>query len=134
MHEKTTAQEILKDFDGEALDYWVTGFGTGGTLNGVGRVLAKERPETKIVVSEPEDAAMLFIPKITGDAVAMDFIHEVKKVSGADAMKCARDLATQEGIFCGISCGATFATALEVCKEKKSGLKLISCLKIEMLA
>jgi len=163
MHEKTTAQEILKDFDGEALDYWVTGFGTGGTLNGVGRVLAKERPETKIV----------FIPKITGDAVAMDFIHEVKKVSGADAMKCARDLATQEGIFCGISCGATFATALEVCKEapkgstvlcmlpdtgerylstplfgdveaemneaeleiiKKSGLKLISCLKIEMLA
>jgi len=113
MHEKTTAQEILKDFDGEALDYWVTGFGTGGTLNGVGRVLAKERPETKIVVS--------FIPKITGDAVAMDFIHEVKKVSGADAMKCARDLATQEGIFCGISCGATFATALEVCKEAPKG-------------
>ena len=59
MHSRTTAQEILEDFKGERLDYWVTGFGTGGTLKGVARVLAKERPETKIVVSEPEDAPML---------------------------------------------------------------------------
>src|SRR6201996_7210517 len=59
MHSRTTAQEILRDFEGERLDYWVTGFGTGGTLKGVARVLAKERPETKIVVSEPDDAAML---------------------------------------------------------------------------
>ena len=57
MHSRTTAQEILEDFQGERLDYWVTGFGTGGTLKGVGRVLAKERPETKIVVCEPDDAA-----------------------------------------------------------------------------
>ncbi len=160
MHERTTAQEILKDFDGKALDYWVTGFGTGGTLNGVGRVLAKERPETKIIVSEPSDAAMLssgieqdrnddgsaatshpsfnphpiqgwspdFIPKITADAQAMNFIHEVKQVSGADAMKCARDLATHEGIFCGISCGATFATALEVCKEAPNGSTVLCML------
>lgn len=59
MHSRTTAQEILKDFAGERLDYWVTGFGTGGTLTGVGRVLRKERPETKIVVGEPETAPML---------------------------------------------------------------------------
>lgn len=59
MHSRTTAQEILEDFKGERLDYWVTGFGTGGTLKGVARVLAKERPETKIVVSEPDDAPML---------------------------------------------------------------------------
>jgi cysteine synthase len=59
MHSRTTAQEILSDFKGERLDYWVTGFGTGGTLKGVARVLAKERPETKIVVCEPDDAPML---------------------------------------------------------------------------
>ncbi len=59
IHSRTTAQEILQDFKGERLDYWVTGFGTGGTLKGVARVLAKERPETKIVVCEPADAPML---------------------------------------------------------------------------
>ncbi len=59
MHSRTTAKEILDDFDGETLDYWVTGFGTGGTLKGVARVLAKEKPETKIIVCEPEIAAML---------------------------------------------------------------------------
>src|SRR3984885_7672381 len=59
MHSRTTAQEILRDFEGEALDYWVTGYGTGGTLKGVARVLAKERPETKIVVCGPDDAPVL---------------------------------------------------------------------------
>src|SRR5919206_585610 len=59
MHSRTTAREIVNDFKGEKLDYWVTGFGTGGTLKGVARVLAKERPDTKIVVCEPEDAPML---------------------------------------------------------------------------
>src|ERR1700754_3531214 len=59
MHSRTTAKEILDDFEGQPLDYWVTGFGTGGTLKGVSRVLAKERPETKIIVGEPDDAAML---------------------------------------------------------------------------
>ena len=59
MHSRTTAREIVDDFKGEKLDYWVTGFGTGGTLKGVARVLAKERPDTKIVVCEPADAPML---------------------------------------------------------------------------
>ncbi len=64
MHSRTTAKEILDDFEGEALDYWVTGFGTGGTLKGVARVLKKEKPDTKIIVCEPEIAAML----TSGDA------------------------------------------------------------------
>src|ERR1700677_2595279 len=59
MHSRTTAQEILRDFEGDRLDYWVTGFGTGGTLKGVARVLAEKRPETKIVVCEPEVAGMI---------------------------------------------------------------------------
>src|SRR5918994_3581415 len=59
MHSRTTAREIVNDFAGERLDYWVTGFGTGGTLKGVARVLAKERPETKIVLTEPADAALI---------------------------------------------------------------------------
>ncbi len=59
IHSRTTAREIVEDFEGETLDYWVTGFGTGGTLKGVARVLAKEKPETKIIVCEPEDAPML---------------------------------------------------------------------------
>jgi cysteine synthase A len=58
-HAKTTGPEIIRDFEGQKLDYWVTGFGTGGTLNGVARVLSKERPDTKIVVCEPADAPML---------------------------------------------------------------------------
>ena len=160
IHERTTAQEILKDFEGERLDYWVTGFGTGGTLNGVGRVLQKQRPETKIVLCEPEDAPMLssgvgqdrnddgsaatshpsftphpiqgwspdFIPKITEDAVNMDFVDAIHKVSGAEAINCAHDLATREGIFCGISGGATFATALRVCEEADEGSTVLCML------
>jgi len=58
-HSKTTAREIVNDFAGEKLDFWVTGFGTGGTLKGVARVLRKERPDTKVVVCEPELAPML---------------------------------------------------------------------------
>jgi cysteine synthase len=59
MHSRTTAREIIADFAGEPLNYWVTGYGTGGTLKGVARVLAKERPETRIVVREPQDIPLL---------------------------------------------------------------------------
>src|SRR5664279_4601 len=139
MHSRTTAREIVNDFKGEKLDYWVTGFGTGGTLKGVARVLAKERPDTKIVVCEPAEAPMLttkspqernpdgspakpntafkphpmqgwspdFIPKITADAVDMGVISRIITIAGADAMKNAKALAQQEGIFVGITAGAT---------------------------
>src|SRR5689334_10824109 len=160
MHSRTTAREIINDFKGEKLDYWVTGFGTGGTLKGVARVLAKERPDTKIVVCEPADAPMLssgskqernpdgspskpnpafkphpmqgwspdFIPKITGDAVDMGVISRIIAIAGADAMKWSRELARQEGIFVGITAGATFAGALEVCRSAPAGSTVLCML------
>ena len=160
MHTRTTAQEILRDFAGERLDYWVTGFGTGGTLKGVGRVLGKERPETRIVVCEPEDAPMLmsgipqaraadgsavgshpswkphpqqgwspdFIPKLAGDAVDMKTISQVLLIPNADAMRWSRDLARKEGIFVGISSGATFAGAIQVAHEAPKGSTILCML------
>src|SRR5690606_10581578 len=126
---------------------WVTGFGTGGTLKGVGRVLRERSPHTKIVVCEPDNSAMLasgvrqnrtsdgapaashpsfrphlmqgwspdFIPKLTEDAVAMNLIDRIVTVNGADALAMSRELARREGIFTGISGGATLAGALRVC-------------------
>jgi len=160
MHSKTTAKEILDDFAGERLDYWVTGFGTGGTLKGVARVLAKERPETKIVVCEPDDAPMLssgieqernpdgsaksghpswkphpmqgwspdFIAKLTGDAVASKAVSQVLTIQNADALRCSKELAKKEGIFVGISSGATFAGALRVAAEAPKGSTILCML------
>jgi len=160
MHSKTTAVEILDDFEDTKLDYWVTGFGTGGTLKGVARVLKEKSPNTKVMVCEPAEAPMLtdgspqernkdgspaashpafkphpmqgwspdFIPKITGDVVDMDVIDKLITIANSEAMKCSRDLATLEGIFVGISSGATFAGALEVCKEAPDGANILCML------
>jgi cysteine synthase A len=160
MHSRTTAREIVNDFKGEKLDYWVTGFGTGGTLKGVARVLQKEMPNTKIIVCEPAEAPMLsthtpqernadgtpskpnaafkphpmqgwspdFIPKITGDAVDMGVISQIVTIANADAMKYAKALAQQEGIFVGITAGATFAGALEVAKTAAPGSTILAML------
>jgi cysteine synthase len=160
MHSRTTAREIVDDFAGERLDYWVTGFGTGGTLKGVARVLAKERPDTKIVLCEPEDAPMLssgtpqqrnedgtpaaahpafkphplqgwspdFIPKLTGDAVETGVIDRILRISGADAMRYSQELARKEGIFVGITAGATFAAALQVCATAPEGSSILCML------
>ncbi|HZE09578.1 MAG TPA: cysteine synthase A [Gemmatimonadaceae bacterium] len=159
-HSRTTAREIINDFKGERLDYWVTGFGTGGTLKGVGRVLAAERPEVKVVVAEPADAPMLtsktpqeanadgspaakhpswkshpiqgwspdFIAKLTADAVEMDIVDEVITIPGPQAMQCSKDLARSEGIFVGISSGATFAAALDVAKRAGKGTTILCML------
>ena len=159
-HSRTTAQEILRDFDGEPLDYWVTGYGTGGTLKGVGRVLREKRPQTKIVVCEPADAPLLasgqpqarhadgapaeghpawkphpvqgwtpdFIPKITGEAVEARLIDQLLPIAGPDAVRCSQELARQEGIFVGISAGATFAGALQVAAQAKPGSTLLAML------
>jgi cysteine synthase A len=159
-HSRTTAREILADFKDEKLDYWVTGFGTGGTLKGVGRVLAAERPETKIVVCEPVDAAMLtsgteqqrnpdgspaaghpawnphplqgwspdFIPKLTGDAVAMKLVNRVITIPNAEAMQWSRQLAQKEGIFVGISSGATFAGTMKLCADLPKGSTVLCML------
>jgi len=160
MHSKTTAVEILRDFEGETLDYWVTGFGTGGTLTGVGRVLRKQSPKTKIIVAEPETAPMLasgaaqprrddgaptarheawkphpmqgwspdFVPKITGDAVAEKLIDTLLTIPGPDAMKWSQQLAQKEGIFCGITSGATFAAAIKVAEQAAPGSNILAML------
>lgn len=159
-HSRTTAREILEDFSGERLDYWVTGYGTGGTLKGVARVLAKERPDTKIVLCEPTDAPLLvsgtaqsrnpdgtpaathpsfkphpmqgwtpdFIPKLTDDAVAMKVIDRILPITGPEAIKCSKDLATKEGIFVGITSGGTFAGALKVAAEAEKGANILCML------
>jgi len=159
-HSRTTAREIVQDFRGERLDYWVTGYGTGGTLKGVARVLAKEMPDTKIIVCEPEDAQLLgsqieqarhpdgspetahpafkphpmqgwtpdFIPKITGDAVAMKVIHKLVPIPGPEAIRMSSELATKEGIFVGITSGATFAGALRIAAEAPKGANILAML------
>jgi len=159
-HSRTTAREILDDFAGERLDYWVTGYGTGGTLKGVARVLAKERPETKIIVCEPEDAQLLgsgieqkrnadgtpaaphptfkphpmqgwtpdFIPKLTGDAVTMKVIDRILSIPGPEAIRCSKELATKEGIFVGITSGATLAGALKVAAQAEKGANILCML------
>ena len=159
-HERTTAREIMDDFAGTSLDYWVTGFGTGGTLNGVARVLTKESPNTKIILCEPKVAPMLssgtgqkrnpdgspteshpsftphpmqgwspdFIPKITSDAIDMKVVDRIVQIDGPDAMKSSRELAQKEGIFCGISSGATFAGALEIAKDAPKGANILAML------
>jgi cysteine synthase len=160
MHSRTTAPEIIADFKGERLDYWVTGYGTGGTLKGVSRVLAKERPETKIIVCEPEDAPLLssgapqpstdnplipkghpafkphpmqgwtpdFIPKLTADAVDMKVIDRILTIPNAEAMRCSKALATQEGIFVGITAGATLAGGLRIATAAASGATILCML------
>jgi len=160
MHSRTTAREIIDAFAGERLDYWVTGYGTGGTLKGVARVLAKERPDTKIIVCEPMEAQLLasgaaqarhadgsaaaphpafkphpmqgwtpdFIPKLTADAVAMGVIDRILPITGAQAMACSVSLAQKEGIFVGITAGATFAGALQTCADAAAGATILCML------
>jgi cysteine synthase A len=160
MHSKTTAREIVDDFQGDRLDYWVTGYGTGGTLKGVSRVLAKERPETRVIVCEPEDAQLLasgieqarnadgspasghpawkphpmqgwtpdFIPKLTADPVAAGDVDRILAIPGSEAIRCSIDLARKEGIFVGITSGATFAGALRVAAEAERGSVILAML------
>jgi cysteine synthase len=143
-HSRTTAVEILADFSGDRLDYWVTGMGTGGTLKGVARVLKQERPQTKIVVCEPDNSPLLgsgiyrphpmqgwtpdFVPKLAEDAVKAGMIDELLPVRGADALRLARELAQQEGILTGITGGATFAGALQIGARAEQGAKILCML------
>lgn len=159
MHERTTEREIVDDFRGEDLDYWVTGYGTGGTLNGVMRVLKREMPDAKVVLCEPADAPLIssgepqqrnadgtpaaghaafkphplqgwtpdFIPKLTGD---VDFgrVHKVLKIENAEAMRWSQELAAKEGIFVGITSGATFAGAVAIAREAPKGANILAML------
>ena len=160
IHSTTTAPEILAAFDGKSLDYWVSGYGTGGTLKGVSRVLAEKSPNTKIIVCEPENAPLLesgvvqaqnedgspaeghpnftphpiqgwtpdFVSKLTQDVVLAEGIDQVLPVSGQKAIACAKQLAQQEGIFVGISAGATLACALEIAENAPEGANILCML------
>ena len=139
-HRNTTGPEILQDFVGRRLDYFVTGWGTGGTLTGAGEMIRLARPEVQIIASEPAAAALLsgkpFTPhKIQG--WTPDFVpavlkrevpHRIVTVADAEAVEQARALARSEGIFCGISSGGTFAAALKVAAEAAQGSVILAML------
>ena len=159
-HSRTTAPEILDAFADTVLDYWVTGFGTGGTLKGVSRVLKKNSPMTKIIVCEPDNSPVLgsgipqerladgtpadshplfrphlmqgwspdFIPRLTEDAVNADLIDDIVGIAGDDALRLSRALAQEEGIFVGISAGATLAGALAVAEQAAEGTNILCML------
>ena len=160
IHESTTAREILADFKGDKLDWFVTGYGTGGTLTGVARVLRKERPETKIVLCEPANAQLLgsgkpqeraadgspsvghtafephpiqgwtpdFIPLVLQESVDKKYFDERVPIPGPEGIKWAKALAQKEGIFCGISSGATFAVAMQIAEKAAPGTVILAML------
>ncbi|NOD34743.1 MULTISPECIES: PLP-dependent cysteine synthase family protein [unclassified Ruegeria] len=153
IHENTTAREVLADFEGQRLDYWVTGYGTGGTVSGVSRVLRKERPETKIILTEPANAAIVssgytntrnedhqpteshpnfephpiqgwtpdFIPWVLQEAIDNEYYDELTPVPGPEGIAWSRRLASEEGIFTGISGGSTFAVAMKMAESAPEG-------------
>jgi len=139
-HRNTTAPEILRDFAGKRLDYFVTGWGTGGTLTGVGEVLKVARPETRIVATEPEGAALLkgdewkphkiqgwtpdFVPEVLNRGV----YDELLTIDDARAIETSRRLAAEEGIFVGISAGATVASALDIAAKAAPGSVILAML------
>ena len=159
IHENTTGREILADFAGDRLDYWVTGYGTGGTLAGVARALRKSRPETKIVLAEPANAQLVgsgvaqersaskepsashsawqphpiqgwtpdFIPYVLQEAIDLRGFDQVIPVAGPSGIEWSQKLAQKEGIFVGISAGATFAVAMQIAEEAAKG-SVILCM------
>jgi cysteine synthase len=139
-HRNTTGPEILSDFAGKRLDFWVTGWGTGGTLTGAGEMIKKARPATKIIVAEPANASLLtgaefkphkiqgwtpdFVPKVLSREVA----DEILPVTDEEAIQASRNLAAKEGIFCGISSGGTFAAALKIAQRAQNDSVILAML------
>lgn len=160
IHEATTGREILADFAGERLDYFVTGYGTGGTIAGVGRALRRERPDVKLILSEPDNAQLVasgtaqertaehepaaghpafephpiqgwtpdFIPWVLQEAIDKDYIDELLPVAGAAGIEWSRKLARREGIFTGVSGGATVAVAMELAERAPAGSVILAML------
>jgi cysteine synthase A len=139
-HRNATGAEILRDFAGRRLDYFVTGYGTGGTLTGAGQMIKLARPDCRVVVTEPAGAALLagkewqphkvqgwtpdFIPSVLDREVADENIP----VTDDESIAASRALATQEGVFCGISSGGTFAAALKVAAQAAPGSAILAML------
>jgi cysteine synthase A len=139
-HRNTTGPEILSDFAGKRLDFYVTGWGTGGTLTGAGEMIRLARPETQIIATEPAGASLLsgkqwaphkiqgwtpdFVPAVLKKEVA----HRILPVTDVEAIEASRALAKNEGIFCGISSGGTFAAARKVAEEAPAGSVILAML------
>ena len=139
-HRQTTGPEILKDFAGRRLDFWITGWGTGGTLTGAGEMIKLARPEVKIIATEPAGASLLggkawaphkiqgwtpdFLPEVLNPKV----FDQLLPVTDEEAKNTARRLAAEEGIFCGISAGATVAAAIKAAENAKPGSVLLAML------
>lgn len=139
-HRNTTAAEILRDFAGKRLDYFVSGWGTGGTLTGVGEVLKVARPDTRIIATEPAGAALLkgddwkphkiqgWTPDFVPDVLNRNVVDELVTVEDDRAIATARRLGAEEGIFVGISAGATVASALDVADRAEPGAVILAML------
>ena len=139
-HRQTTAAEILRDFAGQRLDHFVTGWGTGGTLTGVGEVLKVARPEVRITASEPAGASLLlgkewaphkiqgWTPDFVPEVLNRDVADEVLPVTDVDSIAVSRRLAAEEGIFVGISAGATVAAALQIAEKASEGSVILAML------
>ena len=139
-HRQTTGPEILGDFAGRRLDFFVTGWGTGGTLTGAGEMIRLARPEVQVIATEPAGASLLagaefkphkiqgwtpdFVPKVLNRSVP----HRIVPVTDDESIAASRSLARNEGIFCGISSGGTFAAALKVAETAPEGAVLLAML------
>jgi len=159
IHENTTGREIIADFKGKRLDYWVTGYGTGGTISGVARVLRRDRPDTKIILCEPANAQLVgsgkaqertpagapavshaafephpiqgwtpdFIPLVLQESIDKKYFDQVVPIAGPAGIEWSRKLAQREGIFTGISGGATFGVAMQIAEKAEPG-SVILCM------
>ena len=139
-HRSTTGAEIVQDFVGRRLDYFVTGWGTGGTLTGAGQMIRLARPEVQIIACEPAGASLLsgrpwaphkiqgWTPDFVPAVLDREVPNRIVTVTDAEAVENARSLASKEGIFCGISSGATFTAALKVAADAAQGAVLLAML------
>jgi cysteine synthase A len=139
-HRNTTGPEILLDFAGKRLDYWVSGWGTGGTLTGAGEMIKQARPDTKIIATEPAAASMLagqdwnphkiqgWTPDFVPDVLNREVYDELHPVTDEEAKHWALKLASQEGIFVGLSCGGTLAAAMKVAEKAEAGSTILAML------
>lgn len=139
-HRNTTAPEILSDFAGRRLDYWVSGYGTGGTMTGTGEVLKLARPELKIIATEPAGASLLagnewqphkiqgWTPDFVPEVLNREVFDQLVPVSDERSIEVSRQLAAEEGIFTGISSGATLAAALQVAESAAEGSVILAML------
>lgn len=139
-HRNTTGPEILRDFAGHRLDYWVTGYGTGGTMTGAGQIIKAARPDVQIVATEPAGAALLaggewqphkiqgWTPDFIPEVLDRDVPDQIVPVTDEESIATSQALAKKEGIFCGISAGGTFAAALKVAHEAEPGSTVLTML------